>query len=828
MRLPEGEVVFLMTDIVGSSALAEADQELYIKTLGTHDQVVELAVQFFNGHLLKHRGEGDSTFSVFVNPDDALDCAKKIHEELFRRNTIVRSGLNRGVAHVTTNDYLGDVVNRCARIRGLASPGQILLSDSVKNASEREHHFVFHGMQSLKGMVNGAQIYEVRTSALSSDATPPESPTQKLPKVFNRFVGRDADVALAIQMLDQYPLVTLHGPGGIGKTRLSIEVASQVQDKFPAGVQFFDLSQSDSASFLSVVPSIESLKKSDGAKQLLVLDNCEQIAEQVAAWINQLVQENQNCVVLATSQIALEVSGEYVLRLEPLATAASGSSAVELLICRAMEKGTPSTVIEPQRRELNEIAARLGGMPLAIELVAGKLKSTPASRILSSIDGLLAREFGDNSGSRWASLSQLCQYSLSLLNPIDYKLAEAASVLGTTFCYDAVASLPSEYVKDEYEASESLDRLVKHSIISAVWARAGVVYRMSDLFRRELTAGVTAAQQTEIVEAHARWAVSTAEMALNSEDANQEIRPFLDDMVFAINKALDYRQRERALSLFRAARKSWIADEVSAPAAAIVERLLQLYPDLSDERAELLNVKGIFLTHQDSNNLGKLAYQEALEAYQQLGNRQRVAVIRHNLGVLHYYDSDFVLAQDVLENCLTEARELGDRDLIASATVHLIFVRYGANDEVSAKQYEAQLEPLTADITPVLNGVWMNAKIHFLLSQDRIDEAMPVLRRMISEGAGLNDIAMLARAVLFLSAVHAAKGSTPEAVELLSLCRAFIRDRSVHLFVQDHSLLQRLVQTLGQSQTAGEVVPGLQEEIYTKLSVWAVENAVKV
>ena len=122
----------------------------------------------------------------------------------------------------------------------------------------------------------------------------------------------------------------------------------------------------------------------------------------------------------------------------------------------------------------------------------------------------------------------------------------------------------------------------------------------------------------------------------------------------------------------------------------------------------------------------------------------------------------------------------------------------------------------------------MNAKIHFLLSQDRIDEAVPVLRRMISEGAGLNDIAMLARAVLFLSAVHAAKGSTPEAVELLSLCRAFIRDRSVHLFVQDHSLLQRLVQTLGQSQTVGEVVPGLQEEIYTKLSVWAVENAVKV
>lgn len=826
--MPEGEVVFLMTDIVGSSALAEQDPSLYIETLGTHDEVVNSAVKECDGHLLKHRGEGDSTFSVFRSADAALDCAKRIHRELSARNTIVRSGLNRGIAHFAENDYLGDVVNRCARIRGLANPGQILLSETVKNAAEREHDLIYHGLQTLRGMINGAQIYELRVdeSATSPDLT--TDSRRPLPKLYDRFVGRDADLALAKQKLGSYRVLTLHGPGGVGKTRLSIEVASQMAGQFPGGIEFFDLSQSDSASFLSVLPSIEAISKPNAQCQLLVLDNCEQIVEQVAAWISQVVQASSTVKVLATSQIALEVVGEYVQRLEPLNASTATSHATELLICRAMEKGTPASVIEPQRSVIAEIASRLGGMPLAIELVAGKLKSVPASRILSSLDGLLARDFGENSTSRWGSLSELCRYSLSLLSPADYRLAQAASVLGTTFCYDAISSLPTEFVKDEFEASESLDRLVRHSIISAVWARAGVVYKMSDLFRKELSQTVAPEQQAEIVEAHAEWALLTAGTALESEVAYHEIRPFLDDMVFAINKSLEIGNRSRAFELFRAARKSWIADEVSAPAAKMTDQLLLLYPELCEERAELLNVKGIFLIHQDATAQGKLAYQESMDAYASLGNRYRVAVIRHNLGILHYYADEFALAEQMLSACLLEANALEDEGLAVSSLVHLIFVRYGAGDEATAIQYEDNLKELAPKLTPLLNGVWMNAKIHFLLINRRVDEAIPVLRRMIVEGAGLKDIAMLARAILFLSAVHDAKGGKDEATELLSLCRAFIRDRSVHFFIQDHSLMQMLIQSLGESQTTGSVLPGLEEVIYQKLSQWAVENAVKV
>lgn len=826
--MPEGEVVFLMTDIVGSSALAEQDPRLYIETLGTHDEVVNRAVKDCDGHLLKHRGEGDSTFSVFRSADAALDCAKRIHRELASRDTIVRSGLNRGIAHFAENDYLGDVVNRCARIRGLANPGQILLSDTVKNAAERDHDLIYHGLQTLRGMINGAQIYELRAEETASSPDLSAESRRPLPKLYDRFVGRDADLALAKQMLGSYRVLTLHGPGGVGKTRLSIEVASQMSGQFPGGIEFFDLSQSDSASFLSVLPSVDAISKPNAQGQLLVLDNCEQIVEQVAAWITQAVQASSTVKVLATSQIALEVVGEYVQRLEPLNASTATSHAAELLICRAMEKGTPSSVIEPQRSVIAEIASRLGGMPLAIELVAGKLKSVPASRILSSLDGLLARDFGENSTSRWGSLSELCRYSLSLLSPADYRLAQAASVLGTTFCYDAISALPKSFVRDEFEASESLDRLVRHSIISAVWARAGVVYKMSDLFRKELAASLSIDEQASIVEAHAEWAVSTAATALASEVAYHEIRPFLDDMIFAITKSIEQGNRERAFNLFRAARKSWIADEVSAPASHITDQLLELYPELSDERAELLNVRGIFLIHQDSTSQGKLAYQESMEAYAKLGNRSRVAVIRHNLGILHYYADEFALAEELLSDCLEEAISLADDGLAVSSIVHLIFVRYGAGDEAAALRYEEDLKPMSSKLTPLLNGVCMNSKIHFLLINRRVDEAIPVLRRMIIEGAGLKDIAMLARAVLFLSAVHEAKGGIPQATELLGLCRAFVRDRSVHFFIQDHSLMQMLIQSLGEAGTTGEATAGLEERIYHKLSQWAVENAVKV
>ncbi len=826
--MPEGEVVFLMTDIVGSSALAEQDPGLYIETLGTHDEVVALAVNDCDGHLLKHRGEGDSTFSVFRSADAALDCAKRIHRELAARNTIVRSGLNRGIAHFAENDYLGDVVNRCARIRGLANPGQVLLSDTVKNAAQREHDLIYHGLQTLRGMINGAQIYELRVEASTESLDLTTDSRRPLPKLYDRFVGRDADLALAKQMLGAYRVLTLHGPGGVGKTRLSIEVASQMTGHFPGGIEFFDLSQSDSASFLSVLPSIDAICKPNAQSQLLVLDNCEQIVEQVGAWITQVIQATSTIKIMATSQIALEVVGEYVQRLEPLNASTATSHATELLICRAMEKGTPSSVIEPQRTVIAEIASRLGGMPLAIELVAGKLKSVPATRILSSLDGLLARDFGENSTSRWGSLSELCRYSLSLLSPADYRLAQAASVLGTTFCYDAISALPAAFVRDEFEASESLDRLVRHSIISAVWARAGVVYKMSDLFRKELAGTVSPEEQSEIVESHAQWAELTAATALASEAAYHEIRPFLDDMVFAINRSLELGNRQRALGLFRAARKSWIADEVSVPALSMADRLLDMYPDVTEERAELLNVRGIFLVHQDANALGKKAYRESMEAYQYLGNRQRVAVLRHNLGILYYYEHDYDSAQSMLESCLIDAKELRDDGLVASVIVHLIVVRYGDNDEASAKIYESQLTDYGLAMTPLLNGVWMNAKIHFLLIRERVEETIPLLRRMIVEGAGLNDIAMLARAVLFLSAVHHSTGRAAEARELLGLCRAFIRDRSVHFFVQDHALLQVMIQSLGDRATEGEVVPGLESSIYTKLSSWAVENTIKV
>jgi predicted ATPase/class 3 adenylate cyclase len=376
VSFPQGTVTFLFTDIEGSTRLLQELGDGYADVLAEHRRA--LREEFARHGGVEVGTEGDSFFVAFAKASDALAAAEAAREALADGPVRVRMGLHTGEPTVTDEGYVGIDVHRAARIAAAGHGGQILVSQATRDLAGAERLRDL-GVHRLKDLAAPERLYQ-----LDDGEFPPLRSVDRtnLPVQPTPFVGRERELAEVLALLDRHRIVTLTGPGGAGKTRLALQAAAESVEQYGDGVWFVSLAAERDPNLIEptiarVVGGPDDLYEFlAGKRTLLVLDNLEQLLPDAADIILRL-----DASILATSRSRLNVATEqeYPVRTLPI------DDATALFTQRARQL---EPHFEPDAA-VRRIAARLDGLPLALELAAARVKVLTPEQILERLGGSL-------------------------------------------------------------------------------------------------------------------------------------------------------------------------------------------------------------------------------------------------------------------------------------------------------------------------------------------------------------------------------------------------------------------------------------------------------
>ncbi|MDT5337004.1 MAG: hypothetical protein QOD90_2509 [Mycobacterium sp.] len=471
--------------------------------LAAHDAVLREAIHTHGGFLFKHTGDG--MCAAFASPQSAVDAAVAAQRAL---ELPVRMGMATGEAELSGGDYFGAVLNRAARVMGAGHGGQILLADSTANLLPG-NDLVDLGPRRLRDVPAPVEISQVRADGLRTKFPPLKTvdmtPGNLKPAVTS-FIGRDSEVAEIVAVLREHRLVTLTGMGGVGKTRLSLEVAEHLTNEFPDGVWVFELAAVTDPSALpdavaaamgitqqpgkSLIDSVAAAL--EGRVRLLVFDNCEHVLDAAADAIGVILAQSTSAKVLATSREGLVIAGEQLWPVAPLDIGAgTDSAAVRLFVERARAVAPSMSMVQAgEAAAVVEICRRLDGIPLAIELAASRMASMTSAEVRDRLDQRFRLLVGPRRGpERHQTLRHALQWSYDQLSELETVLLERISTFAGGFdlegaCAITQSSHPDESdTFDEYTVLDLLDALVRKSLIVADRSAGRTRYSMLETIR---------------------------------------------------------------------------------------------------------------------------------------------------------------------------------------------------------------------------------------------------------------------------------------------------------------------------------------------------------
>lgn len=507
LHAPTGTITFLFSDIEGSSKLWERQPTAMRSDLAQHDRLLREAFERNRGFIFKT--VGDAFCVAFDAAQDALRGAEQAQRALHATRWAcatdikVRMALHTGTAELRDDDYFGQALNRVARILASAHGGQVLLSlpteELVRDHLSDGVHLRALGEHRLRDLSRPEHLFQLTTIDLPSDfpaLRTLECAPNNLPFQLSSFVGREHELAEVKRLLGCTRLLTLTGSGGIGKTRLSLQAAGELLDRFPDGIRFAEFAAiTDSGIVIeSVAAALNLRRESDHALVatlssfickkclLLIFDNCEHVIAASADLAEALLRSCPQLHILATSREPLGIAGEKAWPLSPLSLPdrwqeVAGEpetteqltqfESIQLFVDRATAV-CPTFQLSPDNLHLAaQICCRLDGIPLAIELAAARLRVLSARQIVERLD---ERFHLLTTGSRTAvprqqTLRALIDWSHDLLSEPERTLFRRLSAFAQGRTLDAIEAVCSGDGLQRSQIMDLLGRLVDKSLV---------------------------------------------------------------------------------------------------------------------------------------------------------------------------------------------------------------------------------------------------------------------------------------------------------------------------------------------------------------------------
>jgi predicted ATPase/class 3 adenylate cyclase len=776
-KLPSGTVTLLFTDVEGSTRLLhELGTDAYARALEEHRRILRQAAHAHGG--LEVNTQGDSFLIAFTGAADAATAAANAQQALAAGPIRVRMGLHTAKPLVRDNDYVGIEVHRGARIAAAAHGGQVVLSretgqllgDSLPMRDLGEHR--------VKDFAEPVWIFQ-----LGDQDFPPLKTISNtnLPTPASSFVGREREVGEVVALLQRGArLVTVIGPGGIGKTRLAIEVASGLVPEHRSGVFWVSLAPlRDPALVAETIGHTLGAKDSVAAhigdrEILLLLDNFEQVVE-AAPDLPALLEACPNLRLLVTSRERLRVRGEVEYAVVPLAD----SEAIDLFCTRAH--------VEPDAT-VTALCRLLDNLPLGLELAAARTPLLSPSQILERISQRLdLLKGGRDAEARQRTLRATIEWSHDLLTAEEQRLFAAVSVFAGGCTLDAAEAVTMADL-------DTLQALLDKSLVRRRENRFWMLETIREFAMERLE---ESGEATEVRRRHAEHFLALAEQA--QPHLRGSPREWLDRLQRDhdnLRTAFDWFEAEgESQLLLRLAGtmwRFWVMRGYPEEGRRRLEAALSADVRPTAARASALDGAAVLAMDLSGDPATARRWaEEALVLHRALGSPWGIAHSGFLLGGSANEEGDFTRALPFLEEAVRTFRDLGDEHYTALATMHLAWACEELGDLERARVLHTENLSRARDAgnkrmeAMSLEGLALHARLG-----GRVPESLTLLQESTRIVRDMGDPVWMANALSRFAATLAVGGRARAAAQLLS--------KSTALYEEIGSTIPRYVATRNQ------------------------------